>query len=74
MTPLSESANAKAVRELGSVTCPGCNCMKKRGQSLCKECYRSLPQATRNALYRTFGDGYLDAYDSALEYLKANKE
>lgn len=69
--PLSESANARALRELRGKVCPACGKNKGTGKSFCSTCYYLLPQENRNALYRLFGDGYLEAYDAAIEFLKA---
>ena len=56
------------VRELGSTTCR-CGRAKKTRQTFCSQCYYSLPQAMRNALYRRLGVGYEEAYEEAEKHL-----
>lgn len=72
MTPLSESLNAQAIRELGETKCPHCGLTKSRKQSFCRVCYHRLPNELRMKLYRAFGDGYVDAWVAAKDWLKEN--
>lgn len=68
--PLSESLDAQALRELGETICAGCGKPKARGRSFCAKCYFALPPNIRQSLYRTFGRGYSQAYDSAKDWLR----
>jgi len=38
-------------------------------KTFCLECYRALPPLKRMALYCRMGDGYEDAYASAVKFL-----
>jgi len=71
--PLSKSADKIAWDDLFSATCAACGNKKKVRQSFCGDCYYSLPQKTRNELYKGFASGYADIYAGALEWLRENK-
>lgn len=51
----------------------GCLCQcgksKKARMSFCPNCFFRLPDKLRKNLYKTFGRGYEEAYDAAVEYL-----
>lgn len=70
MTPLSESPDARAKRELDSEDCPIDGLEKKAGLPFCRDCYSALPPGLRNRLYHTFSDGFLDHYGEAQEFLR----
>lgn len=70
---LSESLNARAIRELGEAVCPACENPKKPGVSFCWDCYRALPNDLRLALGHTMSDDYATAYDEAKEWLRVNR-
>jgi hypothetical protein len=55
--------------ELMSNEC-ACGYPKKRKQSFCYKCFKSLPEEMQKALYRLIGNGYEPAYDEALAYLE----
>ncbi|MGH9747256.1 MAG: hypothetical protein ACRD59_14260 [Candidatus Acidiferrales bacterium] len=57
---------------LGSV-CSGCGGRKKPKMSHCRQCYYSLPQPLRFALYRRFGSGYEEAFEESKKFLAARK-
>lgn len=56
------------VRELSGISC---RCGKKKiaKQTFCYACYTKLPAHMRLALYRRIGEGYEDAYQSAVGML-----
>ncbi|MEE9609514.1 MAG: hypothetical protein V3U03_17390 [Myxococcota bacterium] len=47
-----------------------CGGMKKSAHTFCRTCYFNLPPAERSALYHEFGDGYEEAYQTAVETLE----
>jgi hypothetical protein len=72
MSPQMEtrSLQQQAREELYGELC-ACGQKKKSAQSFCRRCYFVLPPATRSALYKSFSDGYVEVYDEAKEFLKA---
>jgi hypothetical protein len=70
---LSKSARQLALDDLMSHGCK-CGAMKQPKQSFCKDCYYALPHGMQMALYKTWGDGYEEAYDNACTYLQANTD
>ena len=58
------------LKELKSNEC-ACGSYKKEGNSFCFRCYRGLPNDMQKALYNRFGNGYEEAYDDAVGWLKA---
>jgi predicted amidophosphoribosyltransferase len=71
MSPLSESLNAQALRELKETTCAGCGEPKKSGESFCRACYFSLTPKQRSSLYTLMSNGYAQIYDEIKSELKA---
>ncbi|MBI3654141.1 MAG: hypothetical protein HY231_24175 [Acidobacteria bacterium] len=65
------SLRGQAIEELQSNQCV-CGERKKSGNSFCHLCYFRLPPKMRQALYRTFSDGYAEDYDAAKDYLKTS--
>ena len=57
------------IKELQSEECV-CWEPKKRGNSFCYKCFKSLPRDMQQALYQSIWDGYGDAYDKAVEWLE----
>lgn len=72
--PLSESLNAQALRELGEIKCPapGCANRKSAKKSFCGPCFFRLPAQMQHDLYRSFGDGYVIAFNEAKDWLRDN--
>lgn len=64
-----DSAIDIAQQELQGEVCV-CAGRKKSGESFCRRCYFTLPGRMRQALYRAFSSGYVEAYDEAKEFLK----
>ncbi|MGN6547030.1 MAG: hypothetical protein ACTHK7_18385 [Aureliella sp.] len=62
---------ADLIRELNGTACR-CGYQKKPRWSLCNDCYKTLPQSLRGALWRRIGEGYEEAYTEAALYLDAN--
>lgn len=58
------------LKELKGNECP-CGNHKKAGMSFCYNCYRNLPDDIQKDLYQRFGNGYEEAYDFAVGWLKA---
>lgn len=58
------------VTSLASTICPACRRAKGRKKTLCLGCYRSLPQAMRNALYARLGNGYEQSFNDAMRFLE----
>lgn len=61
---------AQAVESLKSDTCPGCGGYKQVRRSVCSRCWASLPGPMRDALYRKFANGYVDAITAAAKRLR----
>lgn len=67
---ISQERRLEILRGLGSTTCEGCKGAKKAKMSHCRPCYYALPPKMRQTLYKRFGDGYEEAYEASLRYLK----
>lgn len=61
------------ITSLQGKTCPACAQAKRRGETFCGRCYRTLPAPRRNALYQRIGEGYEEAISAALRHLNALK-
>jgi hypothetical protein len=70
MTELSMNRRREILESLGSTTCGACGGPKQPRMSHCSTCYYALPQYMRKALYQRFGEGYEQAYEESLVYLK----
>lgn len=57
------------IKELQSEEC-ACGEPKKRGQSFCHKCFKSLPAEMQKALYQNIWEGYGEAYDKAVVWLE----
>lgn len=72
MDPLPDQNYKKSpnfyIRELDSEQCL-CERPKWRGRSFCYNCYKSLPPDMQRALYRRIGEGYEEAYETAVKWL-----
>jgi hypothetical protein len=69
---LSESLNAQALRELKEIKCAGCGNRKACGNSFCLPCYKKLPLWLQREMYKTFSEGYGEAYSEAKDHLREN--
>lgn len=49
-----------------------CGESKKRGHSVCKNCFLKLPRHLQKALYQKIGHGYEQAHDRAYNFLRRN--
>lgn len=47
-----------------------CGQTKRSRSSFCYACFKSLPRTYQMALYQKMGDGYEEAYEDAVEWLK----
>lgn len=68
-----ETKVTEYVESLASATCPCCKASKKDGHTFCNRCYWRLPRDHQVAIYRRLGDGYIEAVDAAMEYLKTKR-
>ena len=53
--------------------CPVCRSLKAPNTAFCRNCYRSLPNTLKNALWKRFGEGFEGAYESGLLWLQNQK-
>lgn len=67
---MTRERRLKILQSLGSTACEGCNGTKKPKMSHCRKCYYVLPPKMRSALYKGFGEGYEEAYEESLNFLK----
>jgi hypothetical protein len=70
---MTSERRLEILRELGSTVCGNCGKSKRPKMSHCGTCYYRLPMRMRGALYRGFGDGYEEAYEESLEFLREPK-
>jgi hypothetical protein len=54
---------------LGTV-CSGCGGTKITRMSHCRACYRALPKAMQDALWKRFGEGYEAAFTESTAWLR----
>ena len=57
--------------ELSGNEC-ACGKTKKRGQTFCYNCFKSLPKELQSALYKRIGQGYRTAREEAGKYLEVD--
>lgn len=57
------------IQELRGEEC-ACGAWKKSGFAFCFACYHALPFDIRDELWNRMGDGYEEAYDIAIKWLK----
>jgi hypothetical protein len=52
-----------------------CQCGAKKGQKMshCRSCYYKLPRKMQRDLYKRAGEGYEEAWDASVEYLKKER-
>jgi hypothetical protein len=67
---ISHERRFEILRGLDSTTCEVCGKTKRRWMSHCRSCYYRLPPKMRSALYRPYGEGYEEAFEDSLRYLK----
>lgn len=58
-----------AVRELAGTVCR-CGAEKPAKRSFCQACYQTLTPPKRRQLWRALDNGYLEAYNAAVETLR----
>lgn len=66
-----DKTTKELVEELGGTKCQ-CGRSKKRANTFCSKCFYSLPKDQQRALYKRLGDGYEEAYATAMESLNAS--
>jgi len=69
MMPVTET-DATLIRHLAGTVC-ACGRTKKAQMSHCRDCFYSLPDPQRRALYRRISSGYAEAYADSILTLKA---
>lgn len=57
------------IREFKSNECV-CGKTKKPGSAFCYSCFMKLPYTYRMATYQRMGDGYEEAYENSVEWLR----
>jgi hypothetical protein len=57
------------LQELNSEEC-ACGAWKKKRLSFCYTCYRALSKDMQKDLYQRMGEGYEEAYDDAIRWLR----
>jgi hypothetical protein len=70
MAELTRERRLEILKSLGSTKCEACGETKHPKMSHCRGCYFALPQAMRRALYKRFGEGYEEAFEESLQFLK----
>lgn len=73
MVEISKERRLEILQSLGGTVCEGCGGKKQPRKSHCRQCYYALPPKIRTALYIKFGDGYEEAFEESLEYLRAKQ-
>jgi hypothetical protein len=71
-TPLPEAPvkSSDILRDFVGCKCSVCGAWKGKNNGFCVRCYRSLPKAMQDALWRRFGAGYEEAFIAAQKWLK----
>lgn len=59
----------EAISILRAKVC-ACGRAKEVRRAFCQRCWRRLPEATRQSLYRRLGEGFEAAYSAALEEIR----
>jgi len=59
----------RVVAELRGEQCR-CGNSKPSRRTFCRTCYGQLTPVLRRSLYRLLGEGYIEAYAAAVEYLE----
>lgn len=67
-----KSLRRRLFDELMSTTCQ-CGALKRTKFTFCPKCYFFLPRRLRFNLYQPLGNGYEDAYQEAVAYLRAKQ-
>ncbi len=52
--------------------CHVCGGGKRRGTAFCTWCYRELPKALQNSLWKRFGSGFEEAYMGSLSWFRTH--
>lgn len=58
------------LKDFTGIECIICGGQKRKNQSFCPRCFIALPPKKRAALYLAFGDGYEDAFEEAVKFLR----
>lgn len=72
MNEITQERRREILESLGSTTCEACGGPKKPKMSHCRSDYFKLPPNMRSDLYQGFGEGYEEAYEASLEFLKSS--
>ena len=56
-----------------STGCAGCGGVKRQRNAFCVPCYRRLPPALRQSLWKRFGSGFEQAYHACLSWFRVNQ-
>lgn len=69
MTDISFERREQILNSLSSTHCEGCGKGKDQRKSHCRTCYYKLPKDLRSKLYKSFGNGYEEAFEESLKVL-----
>jgi hypothetical protein len=50
--------------------CAGCGGKKQKRNAFCLPCYRQLPKALQQSLWKRFGSGFEEAYQGSLSWFR----
>ena len=56
--------------EFAGTRCAGCGGTKRRHNAFCVWCYRELPAALKQSLWKRFGSGFEEAYQGCLSWFR----
>jgi hypothetical protein len=65
-----ESAEIFAI--FAGTRCAGCGGTKRRHNAFCPWCYRELPAALKQSLWKRFGSGFEEAYQASLSWFRTH--
>ena len=61
---------AEIFQAFAGVHCYGCGGTKLKRRAFCLICYRELPAALRQSLWKRFGEGHEEAYAACLSWFR----
>lgn len=71
MSPAQQKLSRREIYDrFCSRECAACGGRKAPNTGFCRSCYRTLPQAMKNALWKRFGEGFEAAYEQGLAWLQ----
>ena len=64
--------SAEIFSAFAGTTCAGCGGTKRKANAFCTFCYRELPAALKNSLWKRFGQGFEEAYQACLSWFRTH--